>query len=104
MNWIERLYEIQKLGRKDLYSQNGEGLYLEYIFESVLYARNLDGIDIGGMDGFYLSNTKHLVNLGWTIHSFDKEFGEFETTSCKLFFAPLNIIRENHEPFNHTFS
>lgn len=77
MNWVERLYEIQKLGRKDLYSQHGEGLYLEYIIDAVFQDQRLDFIDIGGGDGFYLSNTRHLVNLGATCQILDKYFGDF---------------------------
>lgn len=70
MNWIERLYDIQKLGRKDLYSQNGEGLYLEAICHLLLLSghkfrndisKKLLIADFGGGDGLYLSNTRHLA-------------------------------------------
>lgn len=61
MNWIERMYEIKG---KDLYSQNSEGLILEYIFHSL----NKDGFligrtmfDIGSGDRFILSNSRHLM-------------------------------------------
>lgn len=80
MNWIERLYEIK--GR-DLYSQNGEGLVLEYIVSQLpTYGSNGDMsipskvmFDVGGSDGFYLSNSRHLKNIGWHINIFDIENG-----------------------------
>lgn len=81
MNWIERLYEIEQSGRKDFYSQNGEGLYLEYVISRLqLKKENIDLIDIGGGDGFYLSNTRHLAQL-FNIKSLiiDKEWGHFVT-------------------------
>lgn len=71
MNWIERLPEIKG---KDLYSQNSEGLILEYIF-SQLRTEYKTALDIGGGDGFYLSNTRHLKNLGWDVRVIDKENG-----------------------------
>src|SRR5688572_28187660 len=71
MNWIERLYEIKN---KDLYAQNGEGLILEYIF-SQLRTEDKTAVDIGGGDGFYLSNTRHLKNLGCSVDVIDKENG-----------------------------
>lgn len=80
MNWIERLYEIKN---KDLYSQNGEGLILEYIV-SQLPTFGTKGdmsiptkvmFDIGGSDGFYLSNSRHIRNLGWHVDVFDIENG-----------------------------
>lgn len=79
MNWIERMYELKG---KDLYSQNGEGLYLEYIFEQIPITLNREGFliaDIGGGDGIYLSNSRHLYNLGWSIRVFDKEQGDLIT-------------------------
>lgn len=71
MNWIERMYEIKG---KDLYSQNGEGLLLEYVF------RHLEPlpdsfIDIGGGDGIYLSNTRHIKNIGFLGKVIDLENG-----------------------------
>lgn len=70
MNWIERMYEIKG---KDLYSQNGEGLLLEYIAYQVSAKDSF--IDIGGGDGFYLSNSRHLHNLGWYGKIIDRESG-----------------------------
>lgn len=75
MNWIERMYEIKD---KDLYSQNGEGLYLEYISHS-LNIPDKHILDIGAGDGFILSNSRHLVNLGWTRRMIDKYYGHFLT-------------------------
>lgn len=73
MNWIERLSEIEG---KDLYAQNSEGLILEYIFNSLYgYRGNLKFIDVGGGDGFYLSNTRHLANMGWNGLVLDRENG-----------------------------
>jgi hypothetical protein len=71
MNWVERLYELK--GR-DLYSQNGESYYLEYIAGHI-GIRFGCCFDIGGGDGFYLSNILHLRNIGWTGFVFDKENG-----------------------------
>jgi len=71
MNWIERLPEIKG---KDLYSQNSEGLLLEYIFHHVNdHVKSC--VDIGAGDGFLLSNTRHLENLGWTATHLDKIYG-----------------------------
>lgn len=72
MNWIEGLYELKG---KDPYSQNGEGIYLEYIFHH-LNIRKGSFIDIGAGDGFNLSNTRHLKNLGWDGICLDKIYGD----------------------------
>lgn len=72
MNWIERLPEIKG---KDLYSQNGEGLILEYIFNNIK-PRFKSIIDIGSGDGFVLSNSRHLLNLGWHGLLLDKVNGD----------------------------
>lgn len=77
MNWIERMYELKG---KDPYSQNGEGIYLEYVFHSIKHSS--DGkwfIDIGAGDGFNLSNTRHLRNIGFKGKQIDKINGEFIT-------------------------
>jgi len=71
MNWIQRLYEIKG---KDQYSQNGEGIILEYIFDKI-GTQYKKFYDIGGGDGFYLSNTRHLGNLGWSGVILDRENG-----------------------------
>lgn len=72
MNWIERLYDLKG---KDLYSQNGEGFYLEYILESLKISTDKFMFDIGGGDGFYLSNSRHLRSLGLKSLIFDRENG-----------------------------
>lgn len=78
MNWVERLYEIKG---KDLYSQNGEGLYLEYILHHIQYAKSHPYtrmcVDIGGGDGFYLSNSRHLKTIGYGQDVIDKENGDY---------------------------
>ena len=77
MNWIERMYELKG---KDLYSQNGEGLLLEYALHYCnvgCYGKSF--IDIGAGDGFNLSNTRHLINLGYKGKQVDKINGEFVT-------------------------
>jgi len=61
MNWIERMYELKG---KDPYSQNGEGIYLEYISHHIGINEGFF-FDIGSGDEFHLSNTRHLRNLGW---------------------------------------
>jgi len=73
MNWIERMYDLKG---KDLYSQNGEGYYLEYL-HSVLMPKLFMGIlDFGGGDGFHLSNSRHLKNLGFDTRIYDREQGQ----------------------------
>lgn len=77
MNWIERMYEIKS---RDLYSQNGESLLLEYAFNSIqcsCHGRTF--IDIGAGDGFILSNTRHLANIGFKGRQLDKIKGELIT-------------------------
>ena len=74
MNWIERMYDITG---KDPYSQNGEGIYLEYIWHNISFNSNGTFVDIGGGDGFYLSNIRHLENIGWKGNVIDKENGDF---------------------------
>lgn len=80
MNWIERMYEIKG---KDLYSQNGEGLLLEYVLNSIgdrfTEKSYLKIGDLGSGDGFYLSNSKHLENLGCQVYYAEKENGFFVT-------------------------
>lgn len=66
------MYEIKG---KDLYSQNGEGLLLEYIFCHLSDYFGRSFVDIGGGDGIYLSNTRHLKHLGWKGFVLDKENG-----------------------------
>lgn len=73
MNWIERMYELK--GR-DLYSQNGEGLYLEYVIHSLGIKPKLT-FDIGAGDGFNLSNSRHLLHIGVPRICVDKETGNF---------------------------
>lgn len=60
MNWIQRMYEIKG---KDLYSQNGEGLLLEYVWHSLLLPSHCRMFDIGCGDSFVLSNSRHLEQI-----------------------------------------
>lgn len=77
MNWIERIYEIKG---KDLYSQNGEGLYLEYVLNYCnIGCFGKSFIDIGSGDGFNLSNTRHLINIGYKGKQLDKINDDFIT-------------------------
>ena len=91
MNWIERMYEIKG---KDLYSQNGEGLLLEYVFHSIFNAiyEGQTFIDIGAGDGFILSNTKHLIHIGFTGRQLDKIGGQFITRENILKFYDKSTI------------
>lgn len=93
MNWIERMYELKG---KDLYSQNGEGFYLEYIINHLEinagYKLKVDCIDIGGGDGFYLSNSRHLKNIGGHVIVYDRELDvdvNLSTIKNIVFFEPL---------------
>lgn len=80
MNWIERMYEIKG---KDLYSQNGEGLLLEYILmnftENGITCSNRF-VDIGAGDKFVLSNVRHLVNFGYRGLFLERSLGDTVTT------------------------
>lgn len=79
MNWIERIPEVT--GR-DLYSQNSEGLILEYIFNHIRPESKLIH-DIGSGDGFILSNSRHLMHCGWKRLLFDKINGlEITLENC----------------------
>jgi hypothetical protein len=82
MNWIERMYEIKG---KDPYAQNGEGLLLEYVFHNVGSGKIF--LDIGGGDGFYLSNVRHLEHLGWEGEILDLENG-------------FNVTRQSMKEYN----
>lgn len=81
MNWIERLYEIKN---KDLYSQNGEGLILEYMYGHVGSRCSKTMFDIGSGDGFILSNSRHLEQtLKMQVVKFEKEKGsEVRLDNC----------------------
>jgi hypothetical protein len=73
MNWIERMYELKG---KDLYSQNGEGFYLEYVSNCLSHECEVRSfVDIGSGDGFILSNTRHLTNIGFRGRCFDRVKG-----------------------------
>lgn len=81
MNWIERLYEIKN---KDLYSQNGEGLILEYIYHSLLLNKvamcGRHMYDIGSGDRFILSNSRHMKFVAnFSVIYFEKRDGLFVT-------------------------
>jgi len=78
MNWIERMHEIKS---KDPYSQSGEGLILEYVFHHINHSDQFGKtfIDIGAGDGFILSNTRHLINIGFKGDQLDKIGGQFIT-------------------------
>lgn len=50
--------------KKDIYSQNGEDGVIEYLLKE-LNINNGFFVDVGAWDGKYLSNTYHLLELGW---------------------------------------
>lgn len=84
MNWIERLPEVK--GR-DLYSQNSEGLILEYLDHHIQNGNHIKRrhiCDIGSGDGFILSNSRHLVqSCGFTAFRFEKTLGtEITLENC----------------------
>lgn len=72
MNWIERLPEVTG---KDPYSQNGEGIILEYIMDNIYGSGEHSIMDIGSGDGFILSNSRYLRNIGWGCELIDKDYG-----------------------------
>lgn len=81
MNWIERLSEITG---KDLYSQNSEGLILEYLYENAGSRCSRLMYDIGSGDGFILSNSRHLIKtIGFKVRYFEKDKGtEIRLDNC----------------------
>ena len=87
MNWIDRMYELK--GR-DLYSQNGEGLYLEYIAHNTFSNKSI--LDIGCGDFFHLSNSRHLSNLGWLVVGLDKNNGSFVSCENLIKYLPPDGI------------
>ncbi len=90
MNWIERLYEIKG---KDLYSQNSEGLILEYMVHSIPIL-NKWMFDIGSGDNFILSNSRHLMKtMGFEVITFDKVSG-FDMTIDNC----INPLRRTVKP------
>lgn len=95
MNWIERLYEIKN---KDLYSQSGEGLILEYIYYSIAKSDFCIGdnimFDIGAGDKFILSNSRHIKKaLNTNVYYFEKESGsEINLDNCLEHYAHPNVI------------
>lgn len=71
------MYELKG---KDLYSQNGEGVLLEYIFRKQVFSGKMFAFaDIGADDFFHLSNTRHLRHLGFVGLCLDKLDGNFLT-------------------------
>lgn len=65
MNWEN----LQKYVRKQ-YSQCGEEGVLEQIFKNV-GTMNKISVEFGCRDGYSLSNTRFLVEKGWTCHMWD---------------------------------
>jgi hypothetical protein len=89
MNWIERMYELKG---KDLYSQNGEGLYLEYVWHHIGNGAKVL-CDLGAGDGFYLSNTKHLSHAGWIRNIRDRIIGDDLTLqNLERYIKPMQLI------------
>lgn len=92
MNWIERLSEIKS---KDLYSQNGESIILEYLWNCVGNTKKLcEVVDIGAGDSFILSNVRHLLNTG-RFHSvfYEKDRGyPIDLSNCCERKTKANII------------
>lgn len=76
MNWIEGLYHLKE---KDVYSQHGEGKYLERIVGSIYGSNSKRFLDIGCGATDELSNTRYLQNLGWTGRKLDRVHGDLVT-------------------------
>lgn len=94
MNWIERMYEIKG---KDPYSQNGEGILLEYVWIciSIRYGFPVKQIfDIGSGDGFILNNSRWLTNTcGFNAYLKDKILGhEVNLQNCTNMRGDISII------------
>lgn len=85
---------LRQITQKDFYSQNGEGLCLEYILHRLdvnIYGKTM--LDIGAGDGFNLSNSKHLENIGWSIQRIEKNDGKILTVdNFKELCMPTTIV------------
>jgi hypothetical protein len=82
---------MYELTGSDPYAQNREGIYLEYL----LHVLKLDGYiyDIGSGDGFHLSNSRHLYNIGYKVLLFDKLNGlEVRLDNCTAHTASFPTI------------
>lgn len=67
MNWISKLHSLKTWQR---YSQSGEESYIEHILANIKQI-NKHLVELGAWDGFYLSNTRHFIELGYTANLID---------------------------------
>jgi hypothetical protein len=87
MEWIAKLPKLNL--SKNKYSQYGEEIIIEHIFEKIGCNDNYF-VDIGaGGAGRNLSNTKLLTEKGWKGLSFDMDGSE---GTIKRFITPDNIV------------
>lgn len=63
MDWINHIIDQNLTGNQ--YSQYGEEIYLDFIFKNI-GTTNKHLVDIGANDGKWLSNTRRLMESGWT--------------------------------------
>jgi hypothetical protein len=61
-NWISKIKDVERWQK---YSQNGEEAFIEYILNHIPSKGN-HLVDIGANDGYFLSNTRHFIQEGFT--------------------------------------
>jgi hypothetical protein len=89
LDWINTLPNIKQCKTFNRYSQHGEEVVLKKIFEQI-GTTNQYFVDYGAGDGYNLSNTRALKELGWTGLAMD---GFYDTPEVKKeFITPKNIV------------
>jgi len=63
-------WDLEKYARIQRYSQCGEEGIIEQIF-SLIGTTNRVAVEFGCADGYNLSNTRALLEQGWTVHMWD---------------------------------
>jgi len=67
MNWLDNLRSFHHSNLRDQkgYSQYGEEVVIKYIFDNI-GVTNKFCVDFGAGDGYWLSNSRALLDNGWT--------------------------------------
>lgn len=90
LDWVNKLPTITHAKSFNKYSQHGEEVVLKKIFERI-GTTNQFFVDYGAGDGYNLSNTRALKEIGWTGLMMD---GNYESEDVKReFIKPNNIVQ-----------
>lgn len=90
LDWVHKLPSIKEARKTNKYSQHGEEVVLQMIFDNI-GTTNKYLVDYGAGDGFNLSNSRALIEKGWTGLLMD---GFHEGNGVvKEFITPYNIIK-----------